>query len=151
MSLPSLIVFKPNAPLDFLVVQYLQGVPAKMAIEEAGAVCSERNIQKMAKSCGRVRMGPVPAAEQPAPVPKLLKRKSTNLHVDQVEKLAADQHKLYRAHVDAHKQASLELKASQEAREKTGGRRGGIKGVDAIIKDVNDKLPSDVKRVAKLN
>ena len=60
MSLPSLIVFKPNAPLDFLVVQYLSGVPAKMAIEQAGADCTERNIQKMAKSCGRVRMGPVP-------------------------------------------------------------------------------------------
>ena len=57
------------------MVQYLAGVPAKMAIEQAEAACTERNIQKMAKSCGRVRMGPVPAAEQPAPVPNLLKRR----------------------------------------------------------------------------
>ena len=151
MSLPSLIVFKPNAPLDFLVAQYLSGVPAKMAIEEAGANCTERNIQKMAKSCGRVRMGAVPAAEEPAlpPPPKLLKRKSTNLHVDQVEKLAADKHKLNRAHIDARKRASLELKASQEAREKTGGRRGGNRSAEEIVKDVNSKLPSDVKPVAE--
>jgi len=32
--------------------------------------------------------------------------------VDQVEKLAADQHKLDRAHIDAHKLATAELKAS---------------------------------------
>ena len=77
-----LVVFKPNIPLDFLVVQYLTGVPAKTAIEQAGADCTERNIQKMAKNCGRARMGALPAAEQPAPLPKLLKRKPTNLHVD---------------------------------------------------------------------
>ena len=149
MSLPSLIVFKPNAPLDFLVVQYLSGMPANMAIEQAGANFTERNIQKMAKSCGRVRMGPVPAAGQPAPMPNLLKRQSYNFRVDQTEKLAADQHQLDRAHIDAHKLATAELRASQGAREKAGGVRGGIKIVDAIIKDVNDKLPPDVKRVSR--
>ena len=77
-----LSVIKPSVPLDFLVVQYLSGVPAKTAIEQAGADFTERNIQKMAKNCGRARMGALPAAEQPAPLPKLLKRKPTNLHVD---------------------------------------------------------------------
>ena len=36
-------MFKPNFPLDFLVVQYLTGVPAKMAIEQAGEDCFERS------------------------------------------------------------------------------------------------------------
>ena len=39
------IVFKPSASVNFLVVQYLAGVPAKMAIEKAGAGFTERNIQ----------------------------------------------------------------------------------------------------------
>jgi len=43
-------MFKSNVALNFLVVQYLSGVPAKTAIEEAGATCTERNIQKMATS-----------------------------------------------------------------------------------------------------
>ena len=62
-------MFKPNFPLDFLVVQYLTGVPAKIAIEQAGADCTEHNSQKMAKNCGRARMGSLPAAEQPPPCP----------------------------------------------------------------------------------
>jgi len=47
----------------------------------------------MAKSSGQVRCRAPFPTEQPAPISKLMKRKSTNLHVDQVEKLAADHHK----------------------------------------------------------
>ena len=132
------------------MVQYLSGVPVDKAIELAGAPCKARNIYKMAE--GQKRLGALSVTDQPAPpapLPKLLKRKSTNLHVDQTEKLASDQHKLDRAHIDAHKLAATELKASQEFREKAGGVRGGHKSAEAIVKEANAKLPPDVKRISE--
>jgi len=49
------------------------------------------------------------------------------------------------APTSTRKLATAELKASQEAREKAGGVRGGNKGAETTVKNAKSKFPSDVK------
>jgi len=131
------------------VLRYLGGMSAREAIEGTRAACSERNIQNLARRSGRPRVFPTAPPEATAkPAKKLLKRRSLNRHADQTEKLAMDLQELECAHIQVHKEASLQLEASQKARELAGGACGANKGANTITKEINAPLPSDVKPVA---
>jgi len=75
-------------------------------------------------------------------------RKAWRMSANQAEKQANDSFVLERKRVDAFKQATLDLQASQQAKAKTGRNSSG-KSAKTITKEANASLPEDVKPLAE--
>ena len=113
---------------------------------KAGVWCSARIA---AQRSGQARaILPAPKA---TPVAPLLKRKSWNKHADHTEKGALDKYKLNRAHIEAHKEAMLDIVAAQAATEAalSGGKTTKYPSVASIVDAKNQTLPSDVRPLSK--
>ena len=112
-----------------------------------GASCKPRSVQAAAQRSGRPRASLPEVAH--GPVEPLLKRRGWSMHADQTEKEALDNYTLRRAHIEAHKEATLEIAEVQAA--KMNAQDGDKKkhlSVAAIVKAKNLALPPDVKPLA---
>ena len=113
----------------------------------SGASCKPRSVQAAAQRSGKPRASLPEVAREP--VEPLLKRKGWGMHADQTEKEALDNYTLRRAHIEAHKEATLEIAEVQAA--KMNAQDGDKKkhlSVAAIVKAKNLALPPDVKPLA---